>query len=177
MKVKQIYKLWGQPDQQAQRISVWRHICFSVKTGGEERHKRTTIWFLNFRKCVICGIRFQNLRLTLKFGRLNLPPVCKPLNSKFIKSCRVAPGLERYSHHAVGANLCACMCENILRDERESGTWTVQRYHFSVGQGGVGVCGGGGRWSLRTILMWLVVSEELMMFLNERKNKENRLHW
>lgn len=35
------------------------------------------------------------------------------------------------------------MCENILRDERESGTRTVQRYHFSVGQGGVEDCGVG----------------------------------
>lgn len=73
-----------------------------------------------------------------------MPPVCEPLNSKLLKSCKVAPGLVRYSHHALGANLCACMCENILRDERESGTRMVQRYHFSVGQVGVRLCGSGG---------------------------------
>lgn len=65
------------------------------------------------------------------------PEPCEPLNVNFRKSCRVAPGLERYSHHALGANLFACMCENILRDERESGTQTIQRYHFSMGQRGL----------------------------------------
>lgn len=57
---------------------------------------------------------------------------------KFKKTCIVAPDLVKFHiMHQGLTSACVCVCvKNILRDERESGTRTVQRYRFSMGQGG-----------------------------------------